>query len=161
MRETNRNLPIAATLVVVGTLLAGFPVRTAAQEGPGVDCWKCGWSDVKAWPSLKCYKSAKGSAADCTTTGGPTTECQKSGGACTPTMADAATDQQAIEMVRKGQVLPPDGDYFFVSEAEATLILRKCDLSLVATIPAWAVEPAGDGVAIVGGERYVGGGAGE
>ena len=160
---TRCHIAIGATLLVVGTLLAGFPVQTAAQ-GPGEECWTCGWSDVKPWPSNKCYK-AKGGTADCTTVGGPITECRRSGGACTSTLADAATDQQTVEMVKRGDMLPPLGGYFFVSEGDVTLVVKKCDLSVVAKIPAWAVGRAEDRVArveVLGDmARETGGGTGE
>ena len=46
-------------------------------------------------------------------------------------------------------MLPPFGGYFFVSEGDVTLVVKKCDLSVVAKIPAWAVGRAEDRVARV------------
>ncbi len=36
-------------------------------------------------------------------------------------------------------MLPPFGGYFSVPEGDVTLVVKKCDLSVVAKIPAWAV----------------------
>ena len=150
MRETTRILlsgAIAGPLLLAGILSVGFPAQAGAQ-----DCHKCGWSDEKPWPSLKCYEDDGGDAAKCKTIGGPTTTCKKSGGPCAPAMADGKSAQRAIDMVRKGHMLPPDGGYFFVSEDTTTLVVRKCDLSLVAKIPALGVARAGVRVALGGGK---------
>ncbi len=158
LNVTPRSLssPIAMVPLLVGTLLAVLPAVGSAQGPPpppdGDGCWVCGWSDEKPWPSQKCYEGSRGGTTNCETWGGPVTTCHRSGGDCEDTMADAATDQQAIEMIKRGEMLPPDGGYFFVTEEEMTLVVRKCDLSLVARIPAWAVGRAEGRVARVGGE---------
>lgn len=140
MSRINRNqlsLAVTAVPLLVGTLLAGFPSQGAAQE-----CWGCGWSDEKQWPSIKCYEDA-GDRADCETRGGPVTTCHPDEEEC-EAWASAATDEEAIKMIRKGYSLPADGGYFFVSQDAVALVMRKCDLSLVARIPSWAVAGAGN-----------------
>ncbi len=44
-------------------------------------------------------------------------------------------------MVMGRETLPADGGYFFVVDTEHAVVVRKCDLSLVARIPVWALEP--------------------
>ena len=43
-------------------------------------------------------------------------------------------DEEAVRMVLAGEMLPGDGGYYFVVDSEETVVMRKCDGSVVARL---------------------------
>ena len=62
------------------------------------------------------------------------TRCELEGLPCFE-ISTAAHDQDAISQVMAGEALPADGFHFFVLDGDDAVIMRKCDLSVVARIP--------------------------
>ncbi len=137
MRISIGKLPsiMFATAWLLCTLWGAPATPASGQESGGGQCWTCGWSDEKQWPSLKCYESSRGGLSECNTVGGPVTSCRPEGSRCEATTA-AATDQEVLEAIQRGETLPPDGDYFYLTVGEDALVIRKCDLSPVGLVPA-------------------------
>ncbi len=48
---------------------------------------------------------------------------------------DAASDERATRMVLAGEMLPGDGDYFFVVDQGEAVVVRKCGNTVVARVP--------------------------
>lgn len=149
--NTRRNIPAAlAGLAIYSLLVVAFPSTAIAQggpddpeENPDTVCGRCAWSDDRPWPSTECRAGlpAVPNYPDrfCVTwDGGGTEYCRyQRKKACPETQNGLALDLEAVGNVIRGEVLPPDGNHFFFASAEGdAAVMRKCDLSVVAWIPA-------------------------
>ena len=55
-----------------------------------------------------------------------------------------ADDVEAVGKVMRGDILPPNGNHFFLVDAAGiATVMRKCDRSVVARIPAETLAVAG------------------
>lgn len=143
---TRRDIPTAlAGLAIHFVLVVAFPSAAVAQEtNPDTVCGRCAWSDDSRWPSTECRAGmpAVPNFPDrlCVTwDGGSDTEyCRYHRKKPCPKIKKAlALDLEAVGKVMRGEVLPPDGNHFFLASAEGdAAVMRKCDRSIVAWIPA-------------------------
>lgn len=146
MNAMNRNpfpLPLVVVSLLVGILLAASPAPGEAQIG---FCKKCVPSD-ELYPEDnddgKVCSGAYEGKSNCAQIGGGTARiCITYGESCDIPL-DAANDQLAISMVTTGRMLPANGNYFFVMDGDDSVIMRKCDRSLVARIAGNAYALAG------------------
>lgn len=120
--------------LLLGAILAASATAVDAQVGT---CWQCTWSAFPGseWPSWMCTGKFSG-ANDCMEVGNSRHHtCEPYGGDC-DVGTDEETDQQVVSMVIGGRMLPADGSYIVVADRGESVILRKCDRSLVARIAA-------------------------
>ncbi len=124
--------PLAVVPLAVAVWLA-VPAPTSA-----FDCKRCGFSTTYPWPSWECIKLKKSGAGTTgckTVVGGGHSQCQPGGFACWVIVVTAENDQEAVSDVMAGVDLLADGSHFFVVDGEDAVVMRKCDLSVVARIP--------------------------
>lgn len=123
-----RMFPLLAVAVVA---VASWPERAAAQIG---DCMHCDWSPFGPWPSQICVGDYVG-WENCSQQGNNDYHwCRPYGDPC-EILLDDAGEQLAISMVMAEEMLPADGDYFFVLDGQERVVMRKCDGTLVARVP--------------------------
>ena len=160
--NTRRDILAAlAGLAIHSLLVVAIPSAAIAQgppdnpeENPDTVCGRCAWSDDSPWPSTECRAGmpATPNFPDrfCVTWDGPggTEFCRyhrkKS---CSEIQHSLALDLEAVGKVMGGGVLPPSGNHFFLVDADgAATVMRKCDHSVVARIPAkWTYPDFTDG----------------
>lgn len=63
------------------------------------------------------------------------TKCVRSGFNCLLIIVTAENDQEAVSDVMAGEDLLADGAHFFIVDGDDAVVMRKCDLSVVARIP--------------------------
>ena len=118
--------PTIVMPLVIGGLLA-LPGLGAAQ------CWGCddSWFDGNSDMCVGMESGREG----CGTVGMlHDHHCWPQGGDCEDDLF-AASAQQAIEMIRADEMLPPSGGYFFIAVGNDRVVMRKCDRAVVARIP--------------------------
>ena len=59
----------------------------------------------------------------------------RSGFNCMLIIVTAENDQEAVSNVMAGEDLLADGAHFFIVDGDDAVVMRKCDLSVVARIP--------------------------
>ena len=124
--------PIAVALAGTALLLATPSVGTA--QAPLPECMHCEFSPFGEWPSTICVFGDSG-WNECAQVGRKHDhDCNPSGGGCSSLSASAATDEQAVRMVIRGEALPADGNYFFVVDEGYKAVMRKCDNSVVGRV---------------------------
>ncbi|MDE2751675.1 MAG: hypothetical protein OXI83_03780 [Gemmatimonadota bacterium] len=86
--------------------------------------------------STMCYEGYATGSRDCNQQGGAVYhECDAHGAFCAVYYAmDESTDEEAVRMVLAGEMLPGDGGYYFVVNSKETVVMRKCDNSVVARL---------------------------
>lgn len=126
--------PLAVVPLAVAVWLA-IPVPTSAWT-----CWKCGFGGGP-WPSHTCYEideSFKWGRTECEVikySSNGNTRCETSGFYCMIISATMEHDQEAVSNVMAGEALLADGAHFFVVDGDNAVVMRKCDLTVVARIP--------------------------
>ncbi len=119
-------LAMSASLAIPATLFA--------------DCWKCAYSNSHPWPSHMCKQMTweddwgRGECKEVHYMPGHT-RCKLGGLPCMVIIITVAHDQEAISKVMAGESLPADGFHFFVVDGDDAVLMRKCDLTVVARIP--------------------------
>ena len=63
------------------------------------------------------------------------TECDQSGFGCMLIIITGENDQEAVSNVMAGEDLLADGAHFFIVDGDDAVVMRKCNLSVVARIP--------------------------
>lgn len=115
--------------LVVGIMIA-VPSSATAQVATCVDC-----VDSPFAPESTVCAFAFEGYQNCQTLGTPEShECEGYGGEC-DTEESGTADQEATAMVVRGDMLPADGNYFFMVEGAYSVVMRKCDGSVVARVP--------------------------
>ena len=126
--------PLAVVPLVVAAWLA-IPVPTSAWT-----CWKCTFGGGP-WPSHMCAEideSFKWGRTECeviTVSSNGNTECVRDGFYCMLIIITAENDQEAVSNVMAGEELLADGGHFFIVDGDDAVVMRKCDMSVVARIP--------------------------
>ena len=149
--NTRRNILAAlAGLAIYSLLVVAFPSAAIAQEqNPDTVCGRCTWSDDGPWPSIECRAGMPAVPnypdAFCVTRDGAggTEWCDydRKKGCDEIALAD---DVEAVGKVMRGDILPPNGNHFFLVDAAGiATVMRKCDRSVVARIPAETLAVAG------------------
>lgn len=125
--------PLAVVPLAVAVWLA-IPAPTTA-----IECYTCEFSDEYPWPSWECAVQRTDGGwgkTECNTVvGGGHSECQKSGMVCQVFIIIVENDQEAVSNVMAGEELLADGAHFYVLDGDDAVVMRKCDLSIVARIP--------------------------
>lgn len=120
---------VTALPLIIGIIMA-FPTSTTAQVATCVDCIESPFAPG----STVCAFEFEG-YQNCETTGTPLYHvCSGYGGPCDPETTEEA-DQEATTMVLRGEMLPANGNYFFMLEGRYAVVMRKCDRSVVARVP--------------------------
>ena len=127
---------LAAVLLLVGMLLGALPGTGYAQTVTIGTCWVCEFSSFpdSEWPSWMCAGKLKGKAK-CKQWGNKHQHFCDAHGASCDVEASATSDQLAVSQVVGGEMLPAYGNYFFLVDGEDSVLMRKCDRSIVARIP--------------------------
>ena len=131
-------VPFLRTLAVVPVAVA---VWLASPAPTSAVCYECRWSTHAPWPSWMCaevdrsFEWGKTECEEPTTSSNGNTECERSGFDCLVIIITAENDQEAISDVMAGEELLADGAHFFIVDGDDAVVMRKCDLSVVARIP--------------------------
>ena len=103
-----------------------------------IPCYGCTWSDKAPWQSWMCYDEAESGTTGCKevqVSSDGHTICRKSGFTCFTIIITVENDQEAVSNLTEGEELLADGAHFFVVDGDEAVVMRKCDLSVVARIP--------------------------
>ncbi len=131
-------VPFLRPLAVVPFAVAAWLSIPAPMSA--FDCYTCTFGGGP-WPSHTCVKideSYKWGMTECevtTVSSNGNTECDTSGFYCFLIIVTVENDQEAVSNVMAGEELLADGAHFFIVDGDDAVVMRKCDLSVVARIP--------------------------
>ena len=136
--------PIDSSFVPLRRLLRVVPLTVAlliaVPNASSATCWNCAFSDSHPWPSWMCdevTESFDWGWSDCVElrSSSSTTSCETFGLLCLTIIITAADDQEALTRVMAGEALRAEDAHFFIVDGDDAVLMRKCDLSVVARTP--------------------------
>lgn len=116
-------------------LFVAFPTSANAQA-VFPECMECAFSHYPGseFPSWACQFVESGEQ-DCAQWGNRSTHnCEATGGGCNSSAMGGPAEEQAVQMVMAGEMLPGDGNHYFITDGQMTFVKRKCDNSVVAQL---------------------------